>query len=460
MSEVTIPVAEKLQKTMSEPIKLRRSSTCILGNRSKDNVVPNYLRASIGSCHDLCKFGGKHDFKTIERSPMLKGFVAKPPLKSREPVKDDSVLHQRRRSFSSISRRPSISPLEIHERKDINIPKLSEGLKQKPLRSKDSTMSGTKELRQGNIEVGSTLKETSINSTPGENKRAMRTKKGTKTSNKNKETPLGTATSPESRKNNDARVPKKVPIPRGTKNRTSLATTGSQTPKKVDAKTAPKKLRQVKSKNSLNKARIPQSDDHDDVPEKIIHVIEMNTENSKGQSSELREKQDSPTSNPLPEAEEHIPQKITTLSDNQKTRRAKKDHQSNGSPRKLKFRKGKSIQTEKSNAGSKKLKFKQAKLLNPENADQNAATMRIKIPIKPDMERDQSDETTNNALDEVVLRPQTPIHKEHSQSLYNNVIKERAKKLVKTKSKVKALVDAFETIISLHDEKSQAKTMA
>jgi hypothetical protein len=44
--------------------------------------------------------------------------------------------------------------------------------------------------------------------------------------------------------------------------------------------------------------------------------------------------------------------------------------------------------------------------------------------------------------------------------LFNNVIEETASKLVETrKSKVKALVGAFETVISLQDKKPSANTV-
>ncbi|KAM3362375.1 hypothetical protein P3S68_017229 [Capsicum galapagoense] len=55
----------------------------------------------------------------------------------------------------------------------------------------------------------------------------------------------------------------------------------------------------------------------------------------------------------------------------------------------------------------------------------------------------------------IVLRHQDVQEKKDVQGLLNNVIEETASKLVETgKSKVKALVGAFETVISLHNKPS------
>ena len=68
-----------------------------------------------------------------------------------------------------------------------------------------------------------------------------------------------------------------------------------------------------------------------------------------------------------------------------------------------------------------------------------------------------SEDGTEIKSEEVVLRHQNVEEKKDTQSLYNNVIEETASKLVMArKSKVKALVGAFETVISLQDTCSQS----
>ncbi|KAJ6753091.1 hypothetical protein OIU74_027865 [Salix koriyanagi] len=61
----------------------------------------------------------------------------------------------------------------------------------------------------------------------------------------------------------------------------------------------------------------------------------------------------------------------------------------------------------------------------------------------------------------LVLRHQDVHGRKDAQGLFNNVIEETASKLVETrKSKVKALVGAFETVISLQDGKPSANAVS
>lgn len=63
MAKLLIDKPIKPEKIKPKPGSQRRNST---GNAStifsEPNPVPNYLRASIGSCHDRCKYGGRRDF--------------------------------------------------------------------------------------------------------------------------------------------------------------------------------------------------------------------------------------------------------------------------------------------------------------------------------------------------------------------------------------------------------------
>jgi hypothetical protein len=59
--------------------------------------------------------------------------------------------------------------------------------------------------------------------------------------------------------------------------------------------------------------------------------------------------------------------------------------------------------------------------------------------------------------EKVVLEHQDMQEKKNVQSLLNNMIEETAVKLVESrKSKVKALIGAFETVISLQDSKTSS----
>ncbi|KAH6801145.1 Plant calmodulin-binding protein-like protein [Perilla frutescens var. hirtella] len=70
MAKLVINTPMKLEKIKPKSDFQRRNST---GNAdiifSEPKPIPNYLRASIGSCHDLCKYGSRHDnVKPVARS--------------------------------------------------------------------------------------------------------------------------------------------------------------------------------------------------------------------------------------------------------------------------------------------------------------------------------------------------------------------------------------------------------
>ncbi|KAL8528413.1 hypothetical protein ACS0TY_006012 [Phlomoides rotata] len=81
--------------------------------------IPNYLRASTGSCHDICKYGRRHAFEEKPKIPLRKRFT-KPSLNedtfieilvSSEQKKEnvDSKKHSPKPSPDAHSRRPNAS---------------------------------------------------------------------------------------------------------------------------------------------------------------------------------------------------------------------------------------------------------------------------------------------------------------------------------------------------------------
>ena len=138
----------------------------------------------------------------------------------------------------------------------------------------------------------------------------------------------------------------------------------------------------------------------------------------------------------------------------------------NNGPRRLKFRKrviegnedGQSmarrtyknktsdVQTETDDPS--RLKFKEGKVMEG-NEEKKGFTRRS-------FEKKHVEETneSKNGPESVVLKHQGEQEKKDAQGLLNNVIEETASKLAESrKSKVKALVGAFETVISLQDGK-------
>ncbi|CAL4921433.1 unnamed protein product [Urochloa decumbens] len=124
-------------------------------------------------------------------------------------------------------------------------------------------------------------------------------------------------------------------------------------------------------------------------------------------------------------------------------------------PYKMKFKRGKIVELPPDSSGPRRLKFRR-KSANEVSCRESQPTRRVykrnstsnAVPTNPDMESPG-----------VKLRHQDAQEKKDAQGLFNNVIEETASKLVESrKSKVKALVGAFETVISLQDGKPTSST--
>ncbi|XP_061365412.1 uncharacterized protein LOC133308742 [Gastrolobium bilobum] len=124
---------------------------------------------------------------------------------------------------------------------------------------------------------------------------------------------------------------------------------------------------------------------------------------------------------------------------------------------KLKFRRGKVIENEIEKNSPRRLKFRRGKVLG-QKANVKTYAQRKSFKRRDGTCADSNDATTGP--EKVVLRHQDMQDKKDAQGLFNNVIEETASKLVETrKSKVKALVGAFETVISLQEKKPPADTV-
>ncbi|CAM8987593.1 unnamed protein product [Rhodiola kirilowii] len=136
---------------------------------------------------------------------------------------------------------------------------------------------------------------------------------------------------------------------------------------------------------------------------------------------------------------------------NKPKKSAKIPSEENGEdPVKLKFRRGRVIDITQENHGPRRLKFRKAKVLEEKAANVSVRKSSFKMR---EVTQTQDNATMDNNSETVALRHQD-IQEKDAQGLFNNVIEETASKLVETrKSKVKALVGAFETVISLQDGK-------
>ncbi|XP_042021599.1 uncharacterized protein LOC121769020 [Salvia splendens] len=124
------------------------------------------------------------------------------------------------------------------------------------------------------------------------------------------------------------------------------------------------------------------------------------------------------------------------------------------SPVKVKFRMGKVVDLQSDNNTPRKLIFRRAKVLGVEEIN-----LRRKTTKKAGVTSDTAG--TGVLPQKVVLKHQDVQGKKDAQGLLNNVIEETASKLVVSrKSKVKALVGAFETVISLQESKPSTQVVS
>lgn len=125
-------------------------------------------------------------------------------------------------------------------------------------------------------------------------------------------------------------------------------------------------------------------------------------------------------------------------------------------PVKLSFRRGKVVSIQSENNGPRRLKFRRGRVLGE---NQNVKGEGRRTFRSRGVTRDMNDLKPGG--EKVVLRHQDVQGKKDEKGLFNNVIEETASKLVETrKSKVKALVGAFETVISLQDTKPSANNVS
>ncbi|CAI0386969.1 unnamed protein product [Linum tenue] len=228
----------------------------------------------------------------------------------------------------------------------------------------------------------------------------------------------------------------------------------------------------------------------DKVEEKTLYVIKMETED-KHMESDLNERLDGDTSPPpvssprqlsLPgcssassrtnnEEEEGSEYSLTDgedessyeyddetesmgIEEQNKWNRRKAMVSSSGDidpqPVKLRFRRGKVIEIKSENDGPRRLKFRRSRVLSEGKNPKGDGRVRYQSRGEGDVVDAKKSE------EKVVLRHQEVDGKKDAGQggLFNNVIEETASKLAETrKSKVKALVGAFETVISLQDVK-------
>ncbi|KAH0450028.1 hypothetical protein IEQ34_020720 [Dendrobium chrysotoxum] len=234
----------------------------------------------------------------------------------------------------------------------------------------------------------------------------------------------------------------------------------------------------LKARNSRRHAILKKSgktkDDNGDFNEKILKVVEPKKD---GKGLEPRDKLskvfDGHASNSaVGEASEHSKgqnlrkfKRIASKEEDKKPARrtpaVQQPDDSSSSPYKLKFKRGKVIELRTADSvGPRRLKFRRGRVLG-ENPSGEVAKRSFR------RRRDIGDSNEHNSEAHAVMLKKANLEskvgrfkyedaqgKKEFRALFNHVIEETASKLVETrKSKVKALVGAFETVISLQEAK-------
>ncbi|KAF8389752.1 hypothetical protein HHK36_024271 [Tetracentron sinense] len=458
---------------------LRRNSTGKPGtSNSGEKILPHYLRASTGSCHDFCKFGRKHAFETKAKHPMLKGLAAT-PAEGRDPVQSVALLGRKKLSLVKLNPSPD-SKTQLLDKPKIKI---------KPKIYKREVSSPAKKVYVSPEQASSAAKQKVVSA------KYATVLKPKPVAAKPSSAPLIPSGILSSRRNSDAKIGQNMGASKIGEKKLFVPLTASLSPKPFVNKAAslnaikyknPKVVSPLKNQNGIRKAE-PKQPNNDQVLEKILYVIELKAENkSSGPAQNGSDTIQSfpSTSSPSPtispvlsshEGEEHEDSVFTLteaddsiselykknknqietskLESKRLPRRGATDHPQDKDfkPQKLNFRRGQVIDLQSEKNGVRRLRFRQGRALG-ENQNSKGDVGKRSFIMREVVNGDANG--TKSKSEEVILRHQHVQEKKDTQGLFNNVIEETASKLVETrKSKVKALVGAFETVISLQDGK-------
>lgn len=525
------------EKTEAERGHERRNSTGRLDNPFGDiKIRSRYLRASLGSCHDACKYGTKPALKPWSSFPKrvtTLGDVSQALEKAATSIEG--------KKKSAIGCRPSL---------DSKVQKPSN-----PVVIKGEDSSSTKMETATLEKVPTSSKEIDVPIENASNQKPKHRK------SKSYSHPMEWSSSFQ--RNSEIRVSKEprgdLASPRKSKILSKELSTSKMGEKKASVphtinlfpKHSVKGVSNMKTKNENSCTKVkPNQPSNVDVPEKTLYVIEAGTENKTMERSQnsvssspssvdksLKQAQKGILSSQLPysskknnlrhtgtgfnanklrvssspssgkkslthtqngthraksssspSSSSHSKEygaKITRSEDQKVELRSRPgmdgmvSSEVKGSPaQELKFRRAKVVELQSENSNSRRLKFKRVRSVGEiqygKDHTRNWSKEVDDGKLEKDFERDQilegtrrrsskskevgdSEDGTEIKSEEVVLRHQNVEEKKDTQSLYNNVIEETASKLVMArKSKVKALVGAFETVISLQDTCTQS----
>ncbi|KAK2993946.1 hypothetical protein RJ640_025621 [Escallonia rubra] len=460
--------------------KSRRSSLgkpCPLDSGVK--VLPHYLRASTGSCHDFCKYGREHAFEvkaitkgTVFPAEREKTAVAKVKpsigLKADSPnppeiIKREILLPAKKAEVSPKQDSPFKRIIET-EMKVTSPAKRFPAVKQKtlvakPLSSSD-VLAGFNGKRNSDIKLGKRTEtpKAAVKKVLSLPKAAVKKVLSPPKASVSSKQSASRIVSLNARKCRNL----KLVTPLKEQNRIRKAEPKQPNNEKVRERT----LYVVEAETKKN---VLESDNSDDVilsPPPPLLLLPNSSVNpsspsllSHGEDSEDFEYSDSEADD-FSENDEILDvnqvgietgnydgiQKVGVILSGDE----------DSTLEKLKFRRGKVVDLQHENNGPRRLRFRRGRVLG-DNEDSKGDARRRRFR-KREIEKDRNG--TSPSSEKVALRHQDVQGKKDAQGLFNNVIEETASKLVESrKSKVKALVGAFETVISLQDSKPSTQVV-
>ncbi|KAL9239502.1 hypothetical protein vseg_013816 [Gypsophila vaccaria] len=439
----------------------RNTNALVVGGPAlKATVRSRYRCPSTGSCHDVCKYGHRIELKKEMKKPLLGTIKESRPLVRTAsgdnklvksvPVKEvvkDKDLNERLSHPSSLlekNRPPKTEGVNSSEGVAPSPPKPKIKRVQNEMKPPAVLTSGGS-MSRSKIDVPAARKTTQV-----------------KGSRKVRETKMKEARSSNESGNGKAKE------------------TMSNSPRTLLKKSPSIKATLLKNFRSFSRSR-RLSISEDTRLDTKVHVVEADEESSSSQreshdstakksdgskkgsrfslplfSSSSASKSDASAALPTSRTQGDNQQNTETIDMKQKRSGASHQEGSTGSVWKVKFRRGTVVNLPVASSSPKKLRFRRGRVLGQDQNGKTEARRSLKKIV--DMANESPD--TKAELEKILLRHQEATVKKDTIDL-NNVINETASKLVKTKkSRVKALVGAFESVMSFRDRKHLVATSA
>jgi hypothetical protein len=432
------------ENTEPEGGRIKRYSTGdITIPYTRVNILSRYLASSTGSCHDYCKYGTKHDSEMKTRNPILKSIKEKQGMNMKKTV----ILAERQGAFPSpgSKRHNSSVPIvtgrkvssstkkEIVLSKRLLLPlKVRSGAGEKKLVAPPALSSSVKKvLMRPIVSVFSEHYVKGVSQLKGQNEvvKAEYKQPGCQDVSK-KSLPISELDTDENKAMKLSQI--------------GTLTAGLSAP--------PAKKIMRRTKKGIHSTHLPPSSEK----KCVRHIRDGTARTSRTPISSLASSKSSHSSacnecyvtDLKNTAANKLPSKTRPRKDAVVYTTGK-----DSAARKVNFRSGMVVELQPENRTSRRLIFRRRSL----GEGQIGETGTSKDNLKSKKVCENEANRAKMESEKVVLEHQDMQERKNVQSLLNNMIEETAVKLVESrKSKVKALIGAFETVISLQDSKTSS----